>query len=106
MDNYLKELYELTYTPLVTPYNILENIKLDNYKYIKYSKWEEGIVAEINCLVDDEVDTIFMYYFDDKNYLQKIYMKQDDEGSFVFNRKTRIEEVRTECLNDLSEVNI
>ncbi len=31
-------IYELTYLPLVTPSNLLDNMKLPNYKSIKFLK--------------------------------------------------------------------
>ena len=36
MDAYIKKIYDMLYSPIISPYNLLENAKLDNYSYVKY----------------------------------------------------------------------
>lgn len=33
MDAYIKKIYDMLYSPIISPYNLLENAKLDNYSY-------------------------------------------------------------------------
>ena len=73
MDAYIKRIYDMLYSPVLTPYNLLENVKLPNYRYVKYYTNSIGIVAEMLCLVDEGEEKAFYYQFDKKDYLQKIY---------------------------------
>ena len=47
----VKRIYDLLHSPVLTPYNLLENVKLDNYFYVNYYKNEIGIVCEMKCTV-------------------------------------------------------
>lgn len=73
MDDYVKKIYDMLYSPILTPYNLIENIKLPNYKYLKYYTNDIGIVAEMKCLVDGYGEKIFiinlMKRFSPKNIL-------------------------------------
>ena len=50
MDAYIKKIYDMLYSPIISPYNLLENAKLDNYSYVKYYKNKIGLVAEMQCV--------------------------------------------------------
>ncbi|WFD09739.1 hypothetical protein [Tepidibacter hydrothermalis] len=95
MDNYIEKIFNLLNSSIVTPYNLLQNAKLENYKYVKYYKGEQGLIAEMDCVVDEE-DTIFLYYFNENDHLQKIYMKQNGTGKFVFDRNNELEKTKEE----------
>lgn len=97
----MDKIYMLLNSPIVTPYNLLENVKLKNYEYVKYSKGDNGLIAKIKCLVDD-VDTIFDYLFDENDHLQKIYMKQKNNKKLVFDRKAELEESKEFYIKTLS----
>lgn len=77
MDAYIKKIYDMLYSPVLTPYNLIENIKLSNYKYLKYYTNSIGIVAEMQCFVDRSEEKVFYYQFDQKDYLQEIYYYDD-----------------------------
>jgi len=47
----------------------LENVKLDNYSYVKYYKNEIGLVAEMRCMIPGEGNQTFYYQFDKKESL-------------------------------------
>ena len=51
MDAYIKKIYDMLYSPIISPYNLLENAKLENYSYVKYFTNEEGLVAEMQCVI-------------------------------------------------------
>lgn len=97
MDNYIKKIFELMYSPIVTPYNLIENVKLNNYDYVKYYTEDDSVVAEMKCLVDDK-KAIFFYYFDDNSYLQKVYLEKDGCKKIVFERSSEIETLKKEYI--------
>ncbi|WP_050608215.1 hypothetical protein [Clostridium niameyense] len=100
MDTYINKIYDLLYSPIVTPYNLLENAKLGNYKYVKYYKGDIGLICEMKCSIELEGEAIFYYYFDNKDSLLKIYMKKNCEKDIVFDRDSELEKIKSDYLND------
>lgn len=94
MDAYIKKIYDMLYSPIVSPYNLLDNAKLENYNYVKYYKNNLGLVAEMQCMVPDNGEVIFYYQFDHKDHLQKIYQDIDGKKEMVFDRISAIEEAK------------
>ena len=94
MDDYVKKIYDMLYSPILTPYNLIENIKLPNYKYLKYYTNDIGIVAEMKCLVDGYGEKIFYYQFYEKDFLQRIYYFDNDAEEELFDRKQELEEAK------------
>lgn len=89
----VNKIYELSYLPLLTPYNLLDNLKLDNYKSVSYKKVSGGLLAEISCLIDDCIMT-FYYEFDLSNYLSKVYYYENDTIEFLFDREVSLSEIK------------
>lgn len=90
MDNQVKRIYDLLYSPIITPYNLLENAKLPNYSYVNYYKGESGITCEMKCTVEQGVDAVFYYHFDLDDKLQKVYMEESSMKHLVFDRQTEL----------------
>ena len=88
----LDKIYKLLNLPIVTPYNLLENAKLDNYKYVKYYKNGQNgnLITEMKCTVNEE-DIVFKYEFDSKDYLNKIYMKNSNKVEYIFKRELELQ---------------
>lgn len=99
MDDYIKKIYDMMYSPIVSPYNLLENAKIDNYNYVKYFKADNGLVAEMECVIPEEGTKIFYYYFDSNDYLQKICMEYKGVRETVFDRDLAIKEAKLEYYN-------
>lgn len=91
MDAYIKEIYDMLYSPIVSPYNLLENAKLENYSYVKYFTNQHGLVAEMECSIPGEGKSIFFYQFDKKDFLSIIYRDRMDMEHIVFSRITAAE---------------
>ena len=94
MDAYIKKIYDMLYSPIISPYNLLENAKLENYSYVKYFTNEEGLVAEMQCVIPGEGEMVFYYQFDKKDYLQKIYYYDNSVEELIFDRQFAIEEAK------------
>lgn len=93
-----KKMYDLIYSPITTPYAILENIYLDNYEYIKFYKKVNGtLIGEIKCTCyGDDYKSIFYYYFSKDNYLQRIVKKNKYISEEVFNREREIVDIKSQ----------
>ena len=90
MNAYIQKIYDMMYLPILTPYNLLENAKLQNYKYVKYYKDLKGLVAELACEIPDEGMRVFYYKFDNRDFLQKITMEFNGNEEIIFEREKEI----------------
>lgn len=96
MDAYIKKIYDMLYSPIISPYNLLENAKLDNYSYVKYYTNEVGLVAEMQCVIPGEGEHTFYYQFDKNDYLQVIYQRTFEAKNVIFDRKAAVETAKEE----------
>lgn len=90
MDDYIKKIYDMLYSPIISPYNLLENAKLENYSYVQYYTNDIGLIAEMKCFIPGEGESIFYYQFDKNDYLQIIYQGTMEKENIVFDRKTAV----------------
>ena len=85
-------------------YNLLENAKLENYSYVKYFTNEEGLVAEMQCVIPGEGEMVFYYQFDKKDYLQRIYQNTMEKKNIVFSRKKAVETAKEEYYSNKTAI--
>jgi hypothetical protein len=103
MENYINRIYNLLYSPVVTPYNLLENAKLPNYEYVNYYKGETGLIAEMQCTIEEGYKAIFFYHFDSSDNLQKVFMTTEGKKELVFDRQIEVKKVTEKYLQDTKE---
>ena len=103
MDKYIKKIYDMLYSPILTPYNLLENVKLPNYSYVKYYTNSIGVVAEMKCTIDGNYEKIFYYQFDKKDFLQKIYCETDGTQEVLFDRAIETETAKANYYQEQRE---
>ncbi len=96
MDAYIKKIFDMLYAPVISPYNLLENAKLENYRYVKYYTNEIGLIAEMQCEIPGEGEKVFYYQFDKKDYLQMIYQGGMERNNVIFSRKEAAEAAKKE----------
>ncbi len=102
MDTYIKKIYDMLYSPILTPYNLLENAKLPNYKFVKYYSNSIGVVAEMQCHIDEQEERTFYYQFDKKDFLQKIYYYDNGVEKTLFDREIAIEEAKEDYYENMN----
>lgn len=90
MKDGVNEVYNMLYSPIVTPYDLLDNAKLENYSYVKYYTNDAGLVAEMRCTIPHEGSQVFFYQFDKNDYLQLIYQNEMKNENIVFSRKESV----------------
>jgi|GEM_PF-6939389 len=101
VDKKIDELFKLMTSPLVTPFNLLENISLDNYVSINYHKDNSSILADIVFLSHNEEIT-YRYVFDMNYHLQNIYEVDNDKLIERFNREDTVNDLYSQlrsCTN-------
>lgn len=89
----IKKLYDLFYSSVVTPYNLLENAKLPNYSYVNYYMGDDGLVAEMKCKMEDHKEkVVFYYHFDKEDKLDQVFIDEGLAGKkLIYDRKTEQE---------------
>lgn len=93
----IDNIYNLTYNEILTPYNLIDNLKLDNYYEIKYSKNNKGVIAEVICDVS-QTRTSFYYQFNFDNFLNEIYYFEGSKKEYLFNRFNELSTLRTKFI--------
>lgn len=104
MENILKEsiknnIVKLLESSLVTPFNLVENARLENYEYVNFYKKETYLVSEMKIEIFKQ-KCLFYYYFDEFNKLQKIDLEVNGEIEELFSREAELEKE----LNKLKKV--
>ncbi|MBN3524655.1 hypothetical protein [Paenibacillus apiarius] len=94
MNQEIKALHDLEYGHVLMPSELINNAKLPNYEYVKFSSSPKGLVAECMCVLEDETRAIFNYYFDDKDRLMKLTAVQGTNVETLFDRKDEISKLR------------
>ena len=105
-EDLIQKIYELRYEAIVTPQNLLENALLDNYEYVKYYKSNEEfkLCVEMKCLCEDMIARIFVYIFDENNWLQKIEIREPNHV-VVFDRRKKMNDLLEEYRSNRVDLN-
>lgn len=106
MTDYIKKIYDMMYSPIITPYNLLENSKLDNYAYVKYYKTSDSLIAEMQCDMQEEGIKTFYYHFDIRDFLQRIYVGDEKNKELIFERDRAIAEAKDAYYSSLPEKSV
>lgn len=87
----VRKIYELLHSAILTPYNLLENVKLPNYSYVKYYTERDSVVCEMESIENNEKH-IYYYYFDCNNhlYFAKAVLENLEE-IIIFNREDEVQ---------------
>lgn len=88
MEDKIQQLYELLFSPIITPHNLVDNVKLDNYEYVNYSKHNNKILVSMKCQLDKETKALFNYFFDLDDNLQKVIMQTSKCEEVIFDRQS------------------
>lgn len=95
MDKLISKLYYILNNPLVTPWDLVENVKLDNYDNLHIAKGEKGIIATIECVNDGGSTVEYVYYFDHQDHLLSLVLREGHLEEIVFDRSKEIETAKT-----------
>jgi hypothetical protein len=89
VDALRKKLWESVYLNPLWPSELIENAMDPDYKQVSFSKWENGTKAEL-VFVDEGDEFVATYYFDEKEFLQKVVMKEFGRESIIYDRESDI----------------
>lgn len=92
MKNHIERIYELTNLAILTPSNLIENIKLENYIEIKFYKEETNVICEMTSLEENE-EVFYFYEFDRNDNLQVAKILYGSDELEIFNRSKELEQL-------------
>ncbi|WP_025182833.1 hypothetical protein [Leptospira kirschneri] len=81
----IKQMYNLLYSPIITPENLVDNLRKDQYESVHFYKTSEGIIAEVNAILSNEIAT-YRYYFDKQELLQSVTKGSGNNVETLFSR--------------------
>lgn len=86
----VKDIAILLNSSILTPFNLVQYLKIDSYKNLHISKKDNTLVARIDFEKYNNLQSMF-YVFDYDDKLLEIY-NIDDEGnkSIVFNKENEV----------------
>lgn len=88
----IERLYDEIHGPKISPYELIENVKLPNYISVNFSKdRDNNIIAYTKCLLEDGNNAVFTYAFDEDNKLISLKSLVHGVEEEIYNRKTEIE---------------
>lgn len=96
--SYIDKLVKLITSPIVTPYNLVEFLKLENYKSLNFFKEDNKVIAKITFMSYDTIENSLYYVFNLDNELIEIYQIDNGEKIVCFNR----EKEKRRIINELN----
>lgn len=89
MSIHIDKIYELTASAILTPANLLKNIKLENYNEIKYYKENNELICEMTSTEEEEL-VKYIYQFDLSDKLNRATILFEEEEIEIFNREKEL----------------
>lgn len=94
MEKLIEKLYEETYESKLTPYDLLQNLKLDNYHDITFSKIDDSLIATVFCDLVTGESAEFEYIFVNDKLDSLIQVSPFISQSVLYQRETEINKLR------------
>ncbi|WP_339202490.1 hypothetical protein [Bacillus sp. FSL K6-1366] len=91
----IEHLYDEIHGPKLTPYELLENVKLPNYISVDFKTENDFIIGISKCKIDKDEIATFTYFFNKENKLVRLTSNVNGENSEIYNREKAIKEYYT-----------
>lgn len=92
MNHLIEKLYDEIHGPKLTPYELLENMKLKNYLSVDFTKDKDFLIGITKCYLPSGELAIFKYFFDTSNKLMKLISQVNGNEEELYNREKSIAE--------------
>ncbi|MGN7352338.1 hypothetical protein ACTHPJ_13520 [Paenibacillus amylolyticus] len=92
MNNLTAELHSLIYKNTIWPSDLLENLTDPSYLSVNFETYLNGLCGKI-VFVDEGKAIEAYYYFNEKNFIQKVEMIEDDRTTVLYDRIEEIAKV-------------
>lgn len=104
MKKLMSELCDLKYSDMITPHNLLENVYLDNYNYVKYFTKDNLMCVELEVVGFNHNLELYLYEFDNEESLQRISMFYKTIRTEIFNRQKMLEKKTSEFVDGYNNI--
>lgn len=88
--NIIERLYDEIHGPKLTPFDLLENVKLPHYLSVDFKSKGDLIIGTTKCSIDNEIATFTYIFKDDKLISLKSSFNEEEEE--IYNREKAIKE--------------
>lgn len=103
MQNALNNLYEEIYGSKLKPQDLLNNLELDNYHEIKFTKKGHSLVATVICDLNTGERAEFKYIFKEDKLEKLIQLSPTTSQNILYDRKKEIYKLRKELQSMLNK---
>ncbi|MNI46133.1 hypothetical protein D3C73_1005820 [compost metagenome] len=83
--NLYPELYDAIYKNSVWPQDLLKNLSDSDYVEVKFDSYLDGLRSELSFM-DEGHKIVTVYYFDKREFVQRIEMIESDSCITVYDR--------------------
>ncbi|MNV58839.1 hypothetical protein D3C71_1512330 [compost metagenome] len=92
MNDLSNELHDLIYKNTIWPSELLENLTDPDYLSVKFEPYLNGLCGEVVFLDEGKIITAY-YYFNKKNFIQKVEMFEENTSIILYDRIEEIAKV-------------
>lgn len=92
MNSLIEKIYDEMYSEKLTLFNLVSNIKEENYISVNFSKEESMIVCETSCILKSEELGTYRYYFLDDKLIRLVETINSNETE-LYNREKQLKEL-------------
>lgn len=94
MRELMEKLYEEMFEPKITPYELVNNAKLDNYEYVNMYKKGDFLFVESSCRLSTGEKAEFYYKFDQNDHLLSLTSIINNNINIEYDREKEIKELK------------
>ncbi|MCP3746689.1 MULTISPECIES: hypothetical protein [Paenibacillus] len=94
MSDLILDLHDAMFKNTIWPNDLLHNLADPDYLSINFNAYLDGMCAEV-VFMDEGKRIVTNYYFNKKNYIQKIEMIENGESIILYDRLVTIAEILT-----------
>ncbi|ANE45361.1 hypothetical protein SY83_02360 [Paenibacillus swuensis] len=87
----IRYLYNLIEGHVILPSELIANVKLPNYEFVKFSNGYTGLIVETRCALNDGAIVDFTYYFDKQDKLLKLISQNGSLSEVLFDRELEVQ---------------
>jgi len=97
----LERLYDEIYGPKLTPYELLDNVKLPHYISVDFKKENNFIQGITKCYIETGELAVFIYTFNQDNKLISLKSIINNIEEEIYNRELAIQQLYSKTIKDI-----
>lgn len=90
MNKMIDELYDVIYSPKISPEQLINNATLPNYISVHIESNQIGMIIESKCKLNDWIIATYIYQFDSSKKLLSLTEQVGNQKKELYNRQQEI----------------